>query len=196
MGEAYDSIPRVVFNALSARDTTSTFSADPPDGHSNEDESNGFNQWFRTMTSTTSNRATPDDGKSAPRTATGPSPAEEEEDGRARLLSSLGQKPAALAFATRCAGRLAGRRGVFFSRDGGHVGSGPPATAEGDALFVLDGVDAPMILRPAEDAGRSGSSEQKPHYTVLGPAFVYGFTDLEGFDLADHGGDWLSIVLT
>ncbi|KAK4446295.1 heterokaryon incompatibility protein-domain-containing protein [Podospora aff. communis PSN243] len=80
----------------------------------------------------------------------------------------LRENQEALNFAARCVGRLEGKRGVFFSKEG-RIGSGPPTVAGGDKIVVLDGVAVPMVVCAASATG-SGPAR----YTVVGPAFIPG----------------------
>jgi hypothetical protein len=160
-GETYQSIPKAVYNALSGCTSEPTNS-----------ESDAFGQWYRISANThAASTAQPSSG-----------------DAQAQmLLASLGQATDALAFATRCAIQLAGRREVFFSLDG-HIGTGPPRTAEDDMIFILNGVDMPMILRE--------TGTEPGRYTVLGPAFVCGLTDLAGYEPKSGNRGWEDIILT
>lgn len=68
---------------------------------------------------------------------------------------------------------------VFFTTRGGHIGTGPVDTKEGDVIALMPGVRTPMILR--------GSESLVPNrYKVIGPAFVVGMMAGERWD--DHLG--------
>jgi hypothetical protein len=61
------------------------------------------------------------------------------------LLEAVMDHPGALAFAIKTCNELAGKRTLFFSRDG-HLGCGPAIMAQGDKITLLSGIIAPMIL--------------------------------------------------
>ncbi len=137
------------------------------------DELGLFNQWCRIMTSSSDVA----DGARSVSSADGQAPTP---------WDTFDRNPQVLCFAIRCINRLAGRRGLFFSRDG-HIGSGPARATGGDLICILDGVGAPMVLR----AAGAGSGK----YTVVGPAFVYGFNNLANFKPGPRHGQWQSVVL-
>jgi hypothetical protein len=176
----------------------------PPNSNKNKFEFEAFNQWFR-ITAMSKSRGTAI-GNIDTSTLAADKMAEltvktEEGFTARKLMDGLRQKPDALAFATRCANNLAGRRGVFFSRDGGHIGSGPPNVAENDHIYVLDGVEAPMILLLLQDTdwtrdGGGGDGVALRRYTVVGAAYVCGFGNLARFKAGDGEHDWKDIILT
>jgi len=85
-----------------------------------------------------------------------------------RLLVALLGNQDALTAAISFVDRLAGKRNLFYSRDG-HIGTGPPGMMEGDHIVVLEGVPYPMMLRTSQ------SEDGVDWYTVVGPAFVPGY---------------------
>lgn len=60
---------------------------------------------------------------------------------------------------------LSGKRNVFVS-EMGYLGSGPELMQEDDKIYWIVGVSVPMVLR---------RSAQDSTFSVIGPAFVYGF---------------------
>ncbi|KAI1395359.1 heterokaryon incompatibility protein-domain-containing protein [Hypoxylon fuscum] len=60
---------------------------------------------------------------------------------------------------------LSGKRNVFVL-DLGYLGSGPEGMQENDEIYWIRGVSVPMVLR---------RSTEDSIFTVIGPAFVYGF---------------------
>ena len=53
------------------------------------------------------------------------------------------------------------------------IGLGPPGMSKDDVLFVVKGCRTPMLLRRAE---------QPDHWTLIGPCYVHGFMNGEGYD--------------
>lgn len=100
------------------------------------------------------------------------------------LLASLGAKPKALEFAVQACDRIAGRRSVFHSKNG-HIRSGPPETAEGDEIFVLNGMQWPVILRQTDPLG-TPSLNGRLKYRAIGPAFTRGLMDMESLTTNEH----------
>ncbi|KAI0024385.1 heterokaryon incompatibility protein-domain-containing protein [Xylariomycetidae sp. FL0641] len=76
---------------------------------------------------------------------------------------------------------LAGRRGLFITEEG-HWGSGPEAMRKDDFICWLPNVSVPMVLRPLLQAEEA--AETSCHFTVVGPALIYGFETLDKFDEA------------
>lgn len=66
---------------------------------------------------------------------------------------------------------LAGKRNLFDTYNG-YIGSGPPNMTEGDLVAYIAGVPVPMILREAD---------VPTTYRLLGPAFVVGLMEGEGW---------------
>ncbi len=164
VGRSYDSIPRAVFDTLAGYAGVDSLPSAPR--LANE----GFNHWYRIAVDEALQPALSADARAQ------------------RLLDILGGDTEALVFAIRCIERLAGRRGLFFSRDG-HIGSGTPSVAKDDVIFILDGVKAPMILRTA------GAGAGLEKYTVVGPAFIRAYLDLSTFQPAGINREWQSVVL-
>lgn len=54
-------------------------------------------------------------------------------------------------------------------------------------MAILGGVDTPMILRRAGDS--------RGRYIAIGPAYVLGLMDLEGFEPSTVGREWEDITL-
>ncbi|CAJ2500110.1 Uu.00g029630.m01.CDS01 [Anthostomella pinea] len=75
---------------------------------------------------------------------------------------------------------IAGKRNIFVTEKG-HIGSGPEAMQDGDEIYWITGVSVPMVLRPTGEAAEtdvgSGMTDDDglSRFTVVGPAFVYGF---------------------
>jgi hypothetical protein len=124
-----------------------------------------FNDWYRIFSDGTQTEGT------------GTAPAADAVDA---VLEQLRQNTEAREFTQRICEVLSGRRGLFLSRDG-HIGSGPPHMERGDVIAIVGGVCMPLVLRPqGADA-----------YSVVGPAFVCGFSfDVSSYDAAGHGRDW------
>lgn len=164
----YDSVPRAVLAALSAN-------TDP-----DSDEMDGFNIWYQIMRTS--------------RVAIGGRRIGSSSSTRVRgIMDALGTSPKALDFATRCVRRLAGRRGVFLTRNV-YIGSGAHGAAEGDQIALLNGLCAPMILRRMDGVAGTGSCK----YKVIGPAFVTGFEDLDNVmkhKYPDDSSLWRSVTL-
>ncbi|KAK0641344.1 hypothetical protein B0T16DRAFT_393640 [Cercophora newfieldiana] len=142
---AYDSIPKAILQVLSGG---RSIAFDPDGDHDNKFES--FNRWYRIMVETFQGHQN--------------SPSSTDNFATA-IIPVLSKDSAAIGYAVDCVNGLAGKRGLFFSRDG-HFGTGPVDATVGDDIVALDGVGAPMILR--KDPG--GGS------IVIGPAFVPGLS--------------------
>ncbi|KAK5651231.1 hypothetical protein OQA88_12695 [Cercophora sp. LCS_1] len=81
-----------------------------------------------------------------------------------------------LKYAASCTNQLAGRRGLFFTREG-QFGTGPTEAAKGDKLVVIDGVSLPMVLR----------QQSERQYLVLGPAYVLGLAFVSEVESPEKG---------
>ena len=73
---------------------------------------------------------------------------------------------------------LRGRR--LFTTSNQHIGLGPEAMRDGDAITLLDGADTPMVLR-----------QQESFYRVVGAAYISGLIDEEGIQMREQMSDKL-----
>ncbi|KAF2247335.1 hypothetical protein BU26DRAFT_520526 [Trematosphaeria pertusa] len=73
---------------------------------------------------------------------------------------------------------LRGRK--LFITSNQHIGLGPEAMRDGDAIALLDGADTPMVLR-----------QQESFYQVVGAAYISGLIDEEGIQMREQMSDKL-----
>ncbi|KAK0629341.1 heterokaryon incompatibility protein-domain-containing protein [Bombardia bombarda] len=82
--------------------------------------------------------------------------------------------------------KIRGRR--FFMTEDGHFGTAPAGVEAGDAICLLLGTNAPILLRP-----RTPESPDTSLYQVVGECYIYGLSDAAGL-LGPIPGPWHPII--
>ena len=69
---------------------------------------------------------------------------------------------------------------VFVTREG-HFGVGPCTFSVGDRIFIVQGAQVPLILRPLEGTIMEGSSSPLRYYdySYVGRCYIHGYMDGE-----------------
>ena len=149
----YESIPQAVITTLSG--------GIKPDSHT--ELQNTFDRWYRIMLESLELARLKAQEDSKPGTPASYSQLYSLEALTEFLSPRLLDDLEVLKYAIDCVNQLAGKRSLFYSRDG-HIGTGPPGTTPGDNIVVFDGISTPMITR----SGAEGNQ------TVVGPAYAPG----------------------
>jgi hypothetical protein len=69
----------------------------------------------------------------------------------------------------------------FFVTKKGYMGVGPKCLEKGDSVFILRGLNSPLILRKVEEEGQRGAGS-KTESRVVGVAYVHGIMMGEAYD--------------
>ncbi|KAL8925254.1 MAG: hypothetical protein Q9172_002304 [Xanthocarpia lactea] len=69
------------------------------------------------------------------------------------------------------------RRQRLFITTTERLGAGPPATREGDCLFIAEGSEVPLLLRPLHDSAIENGQQDSLSYQFVGRCYVHGIMD-------------------